>query len=54
MFRLYVSQKVFREIAIKMYIYVTLPHKISLKFHFGYFEMCIILKTAASADYFGI
>ena len=32
----------------KSYIaYVTSSHEISLKLHFGYFVMCIILKTAA-------
>jgi len=35
-------------------IYLTLSHKISLKLHCGYFEMCIIMKTADTADYFGI
>ena len=33
--------------------YLTLSQEISLKLHFGYFEMCILLKTAAHADYFG-
>ena len=35
-------------------VYVTLSHEMSLKLHLGCFEMCMILKTAASADYFGI
>lgn len=34
--------------------YVSLSHEISLKSLFGYFAMCIILKTSAFADYFGI
>ena len=33
---------------------VTLSHEISVKSHFGYFEMCTILKTRAPADYFSI
>ena len=35
-------------------VYVTISLKISLKLQFGYFEMCIILKSAAPADYIGI
>ena len=37
--------------------YVTLSHKISLKLYFEYFDLCIILKTADTADpadYFGL
>ena len=33
---------------------MTLSHKISIKMHFGQFEMCIILKTRATVDYSGI
>ena len=33
---------------------MTLSHKTTLKSHFGYFEMLIILRIAAPADYFGI
>ena len=33
---------------------VTLSHKISPKSHFDYSEMCITLKIATLADYFGI
>ena len=33
---------------------MTLSHEIRVKLQFRYFEMCIILKTIAPADYFGI
>ena len=35
-------------------VYVTPSHKLNLELHFGYFEMCIILKTTAPGEYFGV